>query len=286
MKKWHLIIDVEKCEDCNNCFMACKDEHLDNEWTGYTLAQARQGQRWINIPRKERGQYPLIDVAYLPTPCMHCEKAPCVKASNGVVTVRPDGIVLIDSKKAKGRKDLIQACPYGMISWNEEKEVPQKCTFCAHLLDQGWQEPRCVQACPTGALRVVLSEDSEMKDIIEAERLEIFHPEYATNPGVYYKNLYRYESHFIAGSVAYDDNGVIDCAKGATTKLFQDQIQLAKTVTDSFGDFKFDKLAKNSGRYILEINLEGHKKKELAVDLYTSINIGTIMLQELVEPTF
>ncbi|XFO68983.1 hypothetical protein SPSIL_052110 [Sporomusa silvacetica DSM 10669] len=34
MKKWHLIIDVEKCEDCNNCHMACKDEHVGNEWPG------------------------------------------------------------------------------------------------------------------------------------------------------------------------------------------------------------------------------------------------------------
>jgi Fe-S-cluster-containing dehydrogenase component len=29
MKKWNLIIDIEKCEDCNNCFLACKDEHVE-----------------------------------------------------------------------------------------------------------------------------------------------------------------------------------------------------------------------------------------------------------------
>ena len=39
MKKWHLMIDVEKCEDCNNCFLACKDEHVENDWTGYSVAQ-------------------------------------------------------------------------------------------------------------------------------------------------------------------------------------------------------------------------------------------------------
>jgi Fe-S-cluster-containing dehydrogenase component len=25
MKKWRMIIDVARCEDCNNCTLACKD---------------------------------------------------------------------------------------------------------------------------------------------------------------------------------------------------------------------------------------------------------------------
>ena len=36
MKKWYFIIDVAKCMDCNNCFIACKDEHENNDWPGYT----------------------------------------------------------------------------------------------------------------------------------------------------------------------------------------------------------------------------------------------------------
>lgn len=79
MKKWNVIIDLEKCEDCNNCFLACKDEHVDNHWPGYSVSQPKHGHRWINIMRKERGQFPLIDVAYLPIPCMHCDNAPCIK---------------------------------------------------------------------------------------------------------------------------------------------------------------------------------------------------------------
>ena len=160
MTKWNLIIDVEKCEDCNNCFLACKDEHVDNEWPGYTGSQPLHGHRWINILRKERGQYPLIDVAYLPVPCMHCDNAPCIKAAKeGALYKREDGIVLIDPDKAKGRKDILKACPYEAIWWNDEKNVPQKCTLCAHLLDEGWTEPRCVQACPTGALEIVREVD-------------------------------------------------------------------------------------------------------------------------------
>lgn len=278
MKKWNMIIDIEKCEDCNNCFMACKDEFVDNEWSDYTYSQARQGQRWINIMRKERGQYPLIDVAYRPTPCMQCEKAPCIEAANGVITKRPDGIVLIDPKKAKGKKELVQSCPYGMISWNEEKEVPQKCTFCAHLLDQGWKQPRCVQSCPTGALKVLHVEDSEMRQIIEKEQLESLHPEFGTSPRVYYKNLYRYSKHFIAGSLEFEVNGVVDCFEGAMVKLFKEGTQIAETFTDPYGDFKFDKLIENSGSYLLEILYNNDKTINLTVNLKKSVNLGTIRL--------
>ena len=32
--------------------------------------------------------------------------------------------MLIDPVKAKGRKDLVDTCPYGHIWWNEEYQVP------------------------------------------------------------------------------------------------------------------------------------------------------------------
>ncbi len=77
-----------------------------------------------------------------------------------------------------GQKDIVDSCPYGAIWWNEEKSVAQKCSFCAHLLDNGWKEPRCVQACPTGSMRLVHAEDSEMQKIIGSENLEVLHPEH------------------------------------------------------------------------------------------------------------
>ena len=73
-------------------------------------------------------------------------------AQNKAVYRRQDGIVMIDPVKAKGQKQIVTACPYRVIEWNEEKQIPQKCTFCAHLLDKGEKEPRCVESCPTGAL--------------------------------------------------------------------------------------------------------------------------------------
>jgi len=108
MKKAQMIIDIAKCIDCNDCFLACKDEFVDNDWLPYAVSQPRHGQRWINIMRKERGQYPLVDVAYRPTPCMHCDDPDCLKAAeNGAIYQRNDGIVIIDPVKAKGQRALV-----------------------------------------------------------------------------------------------------------------------------------------------------------------------------------
>lgn len=278
MKKWNWIIDVEKCEDCNNCFISCKDEFVDNDFPKYSASQPKHGHRWINIIRKERGQYPLIDVAYLPRPCMHCDNAPCIKAAKKETIIkRNDGIVLIDPEKAIGQKDIVNACPYDAIWWNEEKNIPQKCSFCAHLLDQGWKAPRCVQACPTGAMTVVYTEDVELLKRTESEKLENFCPDYKTSPRVYYKNLYRFVKCFIRGSVATEENGVIDCAEGSDVSLIKDGISIAKTITDNFGDFEFDNLNENSGEYNIEI-LFKEKKKILTVDLKTSTSLQTICI--------
>jgi len=279
MKQVHLVIDVAKCEDCNDCFLSCKDEFVGNDWLPYSLSQPLHGHRWIDIMRKERGQYPLIDVAYRPTPCMHCEDPDCIKeARDEAVYKRDDGIVIIDPVKAKGQKAIVDSCPYGVIWWNEELNVPQKCTFCAHLLDNGWKEPRCVQACPTGTLKFVHLEESEMQRMIESEKLEVLHPEYELQPRVYYKNLYRFARCFIAGSIAVEVDGVTDCVEGTRITLSRGSTKIDETVSDTFGDFKLDDLEGNSGNYKLEITHPDYETQTLEVDLVTSLNVGTIWL--------
>ena len=248
MKKWNLIIDVAKCHDCNNCFLSCKDEYWENDFPPYSAAQLRHGHKWMNIMRKERGRYPKVDVAYLPIPCMHCDDAPCIKAAKkDAIYKREDGIVVVDPEKAKGQKNLVESCPYGVIYWNEEKSLPQKCTFCVHLLEDGWKEPRCVQVCPTEAMSVVYAEDSEMEKVKKSENLEVYQPQYKAKPRVYYKNLYRYTRCFVAGSVALQD--IDECAEGAKITLKKGAKKVVdKTVTNNYGDFKIDNLEEKSGK--------------------------------------
>lgn len=282
MKRWHMVIDVEKCENCNNCFLACKDEHCGNDWPGYAAPQPLHGQRWMNIRRKERGEFPLIDVAYLPGPCMHCDAPPCLQAAEkGAVVKRPDGIVLINPKKARGQRSLVQACPYGAIWWNEEEEIPQKCTFCAHLLDDGWKMPRCVQACPTGALTVQLMEAEEMQKLAEEQGLEtIEHGKAPARPSVYYRNLYRFQACFIAGSLARETDGQSDCVAGASVGLYQEGALVEKVASDEFGDFKFDGLPPDSGKYSLAIECQDQAPREIDAQLAGSgsCSVGTIWI--------
>ena len=106
MKKWNMIIDVAECTNCNLCTLAAMDEYVGNDWPGYSAPMPKHGHKWINILQKERGQMPMIDIAYVPTMCNHCDDAPCMKADRtGAIKKRDDGIVLIDPVKAKGRKE-------------------------------------------------------------------------------------------------------------------------------------------------------------------------------------
>ncbi len=199
-------------------------------------------------------------------------------ARDGAVYKLENGIVIIDPVKAKGQRDIVNSCPYGAIWWNEEREVPQKCTLCAHLLAEGWQEPRCVQACPTGAMRIMNVTDSQMSQIVKQENLEVLHPEYKTLPRVYYRNLYRYLKCFIAGSVAFQKDGIIDCADGARVTLYRASEKVGETAADNYGDFKFDNLGENSGDYRLEIDYRTYPRKIVEVQLTTSQNVDTILL--------
>ena len=280
MKNWYLIIDIAKCENCNNCFLACKDEHVGNDWPGYAAPQPNHGPKWMNILSKERGKYPFIDVGYLPQPCMHCDDAPCIKAAkDNAIYKRPDGIVIIDPVKAKGQKNVIAACPNNAIWWHEDLDIPQKCTMCAHLLDTGWTKTRCVQACPTGALTILQVEDSEIHKLIATEKLETYLSAYKTRPHVLYKNLYRFNRCFIGGSVVFKTDGKEECAEGAKVTLLDAAgKKIGEQITDNYGDFKFDDLAENSGTYKLYIAYSDHEIRTIEVDLQDSTYVGVILV--------
>ena len=277
-KKYAMVIDINKCSGCYNCQLACKDEHCEHDYPGYAAPQPMMGQFWMKVTERERGKYPKVKVAYTPVPCMQCKDASCLKAAqDGAIHRRPDGIVIIDPVKAKGQKQIVSACPYRVIYWNEALQLPQKCTFCAHLLDDGWKEPRCVQACPTGALKVHRVDEQAMSHFKETESLEILKPELNTQPNVYYRNLFRYTTCFIGGSIAFNNGDVVDCAEEAEVVLLKDGERMATMGTDNFGDFKFDALEENSGGYCLEIMFQDYDKKTMEIDVQTSLNVGTIL---------
>jgi Fe-S-cluster-containing dehydrogenase component len=279
MKKWNLIVDVAECHNCNNCFLACKDEYVGNDIPGYSAPQPARGANWIRIVTRERGRFPMVDVAHVPVMCNHCDQAPCVAAGGGAVRKREDGIVIIDPQRAVGRKDLVAACPYGAIWWNEELELPQAWIFDAHLLDRGWEAPRCVQVCPTGALKALKVSDQEMAAIVEAEQLRPLVPGHRTKPRVHYKNLHRHDRLFIAGAIVGEKAGVLDCVAQARVELLRGGTVQRFTTSDAFGEFKIDDLEANGGPVELRIAHEGFVPKSVGAELeLESAVLGSIVL--------
>jgi Fe-S-cluster-containing dehydrogenase component len=283
MSSWNLIIDVARCENCNNCVLANKDEYVGNDFSGYSAPRQLHGTGGIRIHRQVRGEGHMVDAAYLPTMCNHCDDAPCIKAAGpGVIGKRADGIVIIDPVKAKGRKDLVGACPYGAIEWNEEQQLPQQWIFDAHLLDQGWAEPRCAHVCPTEAIKALKVEDAQMARMASEQQLRVLKPELGAKPRVYYKNLHRFDQCFIGGSVVARSAGVLDCVHDARVALLKDGRELQQARTDAFGDFKFDKLEPGSGNYTLSIGHDSFGTARIDAQLASqSLVLGEIELQRI-----
>lgn len=280
-KKYGMIVDVARCNGCYNCFLSCRDEHCGNDYPGYSAAQPYSGQFWLNIIEKERGQYPKVKVAYTVMPCMQCEKPSCADVSpNKAVYQRPDGIVIIDPDKAQGQKEVVAACPYRVICWNEEKKLPQKCTFCAHLLDKGWKEPRCVESCPTKALVFgdLNDPDSEISRMMATAKgkLEVLHPEYGLMPKVQYIGIPK---RFIAGEVVFRDKKG-ECAEGVKVTLSGKDNADQVRKTDNYGDFEFEGLDADRD-YTILIEHSGYSAKKVKVKTSIDTYLGEILLSKI-----
>jgi Fe-S-cluster-containing dehydrogenase component len=272
-----MLFDLNKCSGCYNCFMACKDEHCGHDHLPIAAAQPEMGHYWMNLVERERGQYPHVKVASIPLTCLHCgagkEEAPCIAAArDGAVYRRPDGIVIIDPVKARGQRQIVESCPYGVIYWNDAAQLPQKCTLCAHLKDAGWAEPRCVEVCPTAAITYGDLDDpsSAIAQLAARGEVEVY-PAKKTEAHSGYLNLPR---TFIAGTVRYSD--VDECAAGAAVTLAGNGMKLA-TTTNAFGDFEFEGL--DAGDYELTISQPGYKPCTQSIALKTDTFIGKLVLQ-------
>jgi Fe-S-cluster-containing dehydrogenase component len=278
MPRYGMLINIDRCNGCYACYLACRDEFESNDHLPYSAAQPAEGRSWMRVTEKERGSTPKVRVDYVATPCLHCANAPCVdKSVDGAVYRRPDGIVLIDPEKSKGNRNILSDCPHRLIYWNEEKNIPQKCTFCAHLLDMGWKEPRCVEACPAGAVVFGDLDDpaSGISKLIASSKTEELNPDFGLNPNVRYVDLPK---RFILGEVVLGDKKG-DCAPGIRVQL-GDGAETIECRTDSFGDFEFDGL-KPSRKYTLRVVHKGYATVEKPVVTNSDVNVGVIELDPL-----
>lgn len=264
------VFDAAHCNGCHNCQLGCKDEMVDNEWIPYSKPQPDIGHFWCGLEEIVHGQFPKVKVEYRIKTCHHCDNAPCVNFAPEAVFKREDGLVIINPIKAQGRRDIVSSCPYGAIWWNEELDLPQKCTGCAHLVDEG-ELPHCVDLCPTGGWRFGEEEDFAT-ELVGANR----YSDEEHKGRVYYINL---PGLFISGEVW--DPIVNEVVEEAKVTLFRSDGEVLKTTfTDSFGDFWFRKL--EVGDYRIAIETVGFKTIQTDVCLDMSKNIGAFPLERKV----
>lgn len=154
--KYGMVLDMSKCIGCYSCVVSCK-----------MCYGTRPGVDYNAVKKVEWNDYPNARQHYLPTMCMHCEDAPCVKACpTGATTQTPEGVVIMDYETCIGCGACVEACPYGQRHLvtddetnyegavapyeeesNERLNVVEKCTFCYARVQNG-AEPMCASLCP------------------------------------------------------------------------------------------------------------------------------------------
>ena len=148
MSNYAIITDLNRCTGCLACTVACK-----------AINGVDVGNFWIKTLRigptpKEggSGDWPDVEMYFLPIQCQHCENPECVKVCPTQAShVTEDGTVQIDKSKCIGCQFCAMACPYGVRYLNEEERVVEKCTLCEQKTAQG-ELPHCVKMC-TGRAR-------------------------------------------------------------------------------------------------------------------------------------
>src|SRR3990172_9631422 len=81
------------------------------------------GVAYRRVGEVESGESPQVARTFMPVNCMQCDNPPCMKAAPaGAISKRPDGIVVVDYDRLKG-KDVFErvskACPYGAVAFDD-----------------------------------------------------------------------------------------------------------------------------------------------------------------------
>ncbi len=102
-RHWIMVIDTRKCIGCFACTIGCVAEN-----------KLPPGVVYRPVTTQEVGEYPNVQIRFLPRPCMQCENPSCVPVCPVRATwKRPDGIVVIDYDKCIGCRYCLNNCPYG-----------------------------------------------------------------------------------------------------------------------------------------------------------------------------
>ncbi len=183
-KQLALVFDQRRCIGCHTCVIACRVEHsLDGNQALMDVPTDTGADTDLPV-----GKFPHLKLNWQPTTCMHCQKPSCVEACpDKAISKRADGIVLIDKEKCSGCQLCSDACPYGVIKFDEQSNTAEKCNLCAQRVDKGLQ-PNCVRECIWGAIHYGDINDpmSDVSKLIKSRKGYVLKPEKGTKPSNHY----------------------------------------------------------------------------------------------------
>lgn len=200
-RKWVMAIDLERCNGCKKCTQACVDEHKvppawgNPNYNGY--------QEWIMVIQTSAD--PRDAAPFLPTPCMNCANAPCVKVCPvGATYYNDEELVVIDNMRCIGCRFCMAACPYDRryFNWGEPPHTPdeqfinytpdypvphrkgtvEKCNWCSHRVRMG-RLPACVEACHSEGMNAIFFGDANEDAITNGEKVLSLSESLATRGG-------------------------------------------------------------------------------------------------------
>lgn len=148
-----LLSDPSRCVGCLRCELACTEYNEGRSQP--SLARIRVGRNLNFGPHGPLGRTRMQGAwgngVFIPDTCRQCpHPVPCATAcpENAIKADPETGARIVDTSLCVGCRLCQRACPWNMMSFDEQSQKATKCFLC-----QG--APKCVDACPSGALRYV-----------------------------------------------------------------------------------------------------------------------------------
>ena len=160
-----IVVNIEKCLACKSCELACALVHSKSKVLEEAVAESPRPQRMVTV--EAVGEFGV------PIQCRHCEAPPCIEIcpTGAIQRQNEESPVTVDQDLCIGCKLCILICPFGVLQIGLEGRAVIKCDMCWQRLEDG-QEPACVEACPTKAMKLVsLKEVTKPKRAAAAKQL-------------------------------------------------------------------------------------------------------------------
>lgn len=217
--RWGMVIDLQSCIGCKACEAACYAENNVPIVGRENVAEGRE-MSWLKVvPYKDDKEH----IGYLPTPCQHCDSAPCEPVCPVFASVHTEeGLNAQIYNRCIGTRYCSNNCPYKVRRFNwknikydypenlrlnpevtvRSRGVMEKCTFCIQRIknkehhakvehremSDGEVVPACAQTCPTNAIVFgdLLDQNSRVRNLMDDERRYQLLHELNTKPAVVY----------------------------------------------------------------------------------------------------